>query len=277
MKKNSKNKIRRKIYLVILLLFLVVFLISSTMLGLTLYRYRQADVLYNDLQNRYVTFLPQQSPEQSTNSADPSAPDTSSPEPVEVVIAPIRVDFDALLQENGDVVGWLYCEDTPINYPVLRADDNDYYLHRDLNGKYLFSGSLFVDYRCPPIGMGQNFIIYGHNMKNGTMFAVLSKYKEQSYYDEHPVLWYLTPNGDYRIDLFAGMVTKSDSEVYTPNFGDEEAFGAFLQRTIESSTFVSDVSVTPEDHIVTLSTCSYEFGNARYVVLGKLIGSYPQN
>ena len=87
----------------------------------------------------------------------------------------------------------------------------------------------------------------------------------------------MTPNGDYRIDLFAGMVTSSNSNVYTPQFGADEVFGAFLQKITEESTFVSDVSVTPEDHIVTLSTCSYEFGNARYVIFGKLIGSSGRN
>lgn len=272
--KKGETVLKKKRYLVIACLFAAVFLVSAILLGMQLHRYRQADVLYSDLQYRYVTVLPREEQQPSSSAdaqgtaSDPNG--ATSQEPAERVTAPIRVDFDALLQENGDVVGWLYCEDTVINYPVLRAGDNDHYLHRDLNGNYLVSGSLFVDYRCSAVGTGQNCIIYGHNMKNKTMFGTLAEYKAQEYYDAHPVLWYLTPDGDYRIELFAGLVTAADSEVYTPAFSGAEAFGAFLREIVAESTFVSDVTVTEEDHIVTLSTCSYEFGNARYVVFGKL-------
>lgn len=265
---------KRKIYLILGCIFAATFVVSTAMVCLTLYRYRQADVLYGDMQYRYVTTVSQgeKPPSESAAPSEPAQSPGDSPQqdPIEPVIAPIRVDFDALLQENSDVVGWLYCEDTPINYPIARSGDNDYYLHRDLSGSYLYSGTLFVDYRCAAVGVAQNHIIYGHNMKNDTMFGTLSEYKEQSYYDAHPVLWYLTPDGGYRIDLFAGMVTASDSEVYTPSFSGEETFSAFLQNILESSTFVSDIPVSEEDAIVTLSTCSYEFGNARYVVFGKL-------
>lgn len=243
---------KRKIYLVISCVFAAVFIVSAAMLGITLSRYRQADLLYGDLHDRYV-------------SANSQAEDDLA------LQAPISVDFDELLRQNSDVVGWLYCEDTSIDYPVVQSDDNDYYLRRDLNGKYIVSGTLFVDYRCPNAGEGQNLIIYGHNMRRGTaMFTTLAKYKDQDYYNEHPILYYLTPDRTYKIELFAGMITAADSEVYTPEFGDSESFKTFLQNIKAQSTFESDVSVTEEDQIVTLSTCSYEFGNARYVVFGKL-------
>ncbi len=255
---------RRKIYLVITCVCAVVFIVSVTMLGISLQRYHKADTVYSNLQGHYV-FLnppaPEETPEEGTR---------------EIITAPISVDFDALLQENADIVGWLYCENTEINYPVVQAADNNYYLRRDLYGDYLISGTLFVDYRCPTVGTGQNFIIYGHNMNNGTMFGTMVEYKEQAYADAHPVLWYLTPDRDYRIELFAGQVTASDSEVYTPSFGSAERFEEFLRDIKDHSTFVSDLSVTGEDHIITLSTCSYEFGNARYVVFGKLISLAEQ-
>ena len=259
---------KKKRYLVIACLFAAVFIVSAVMIGVTLYRYQKADRIYSDLQDRFVTLVEQP----STQPTDGAGLQLSEQQPAKpVVTAPIRVDFDALLRENSDVVGWIYCENTPINYPVVRSGDNDQYLRRDLYGKYLISGTLFVDYRCLTVGTGQNFIVYGHNMNNGTMFGTLVNYKEQDYYTAHPVLWYLTPDGDYKIELFAGMVTASDSEVYTPEFGKKENYAAFLQNVRAESTFTSDVSVTEEDSIVTLSTCSYEFGNARYVVFGKLV------
>ena len=239
-----------------------------------LYRYHQADVLYEDLQDRYVTRVdpsaerPSAGPSGNTPAQGSHDPELA-PEPI-LEWAPIAVNFEALLADNSEVVGWLYCEGKPINYPVMQAADNDRYLHRDLNGEYLYSGTPFADYRCSAVGTDRNYIIYGHNMKNDTMFGTLDEYKAQGYYDEHPVLYYLTPERDYKIELFSGLVTKADSEVYNPQFQDAESFGAFLQTLREDSTFRSDVSVTGEDHIVTLSTCSYEFNNARYVVFGKL-------
>lgn len=245
---------KRKIYLVISCVFAAVFVISAATLGMMLNRYRQADVVYEDLQDRYVS-----------QKAKQTSEDTATGQ------APIHVDFDKLLKKNSDIVGWLYCEGTSIDYPVVQADDNEYYLRKDLNGKYIVSGTLFVDYRCSAVGTNQNLIIYGHNMRRGTaMFSTLTKYKEQDYYDEHPTLYYLTPDGNYKIELFAGMVTSANSEIYMPEFGDSESFKTVLQKLKAESTFVSDVSVSEADQIVTLSTCSYEFGNARYVIFGKL-------
>lgn len=231
----------------------ITFVVSTAGVGFTLYEYYQADKAYSDLQNRFVAL--------SSNETDRTPKET----------APISVDFEALLRENADIIGWLYCENTPINYPVVQAEDNDYYLRRDLHGEYLRTGTLFADYRCPTVGTGQNHIIYGHNMQNSSMFGTLVNYKEQKYYEEHPVLYYLTPNNDYKIELFSGFTADAKSDIYRTEIGDTEAFEAFLQEMIAKSTFNSDVFVTGEDRIVMLSTCSYEFNNARYVVFGKLI------
>ena len=243
---------KRKIYLAICIILALVFIVSSTEVGITLYGYQQANREYSELQNRYVSERPNEE-EQSEEEH-----------------APISVDFDALMKENADIIGWLYCENTPINYPVVQAKDNDYYLRRDLHGEYLKTGTLFADYRCTAVGTGQNNIIYGHNMKNASMFGALVNYKEQEYYKAHPVLYYLTPDKDYKIDLFSGFTADANSDIYRTEIGDTEAFEAFLQELQTKSTFTSDVSVSGEDHIVMLSTCSYEFNNARYVVFGKL-------
>lgn len=181
------------------------------------------------------------------------------------VQVPIRIDFEALQTKNNDIVGWIYCPDTPINYPVVKGKDNNQYLRADLKGKYLVTGTIFVDYRNGNIGADSNYILYGHNMKNSTMFGTLVKYKEQAYYNAHPIMYYLTPNGNYLIELFAGAVVKDDSDIYqlTPQ-----------QATVEDlkakSTFVSAFTTDITDSIITLSTCSYDFNNARYVLLGRL-------
>lgn len=184
--------------------------------------------------------------------------------------APIEVDFEALWETNEDVVGWIYCEDTPINFPVVQAEDNDHYLHRLIDGTRNSSGTLFADYRNADDFSDSNTIIYGHNMKNKGMFGTLSNYKQQSYYDEHPLMWLLTPDGNYKVELIAGYVTSSTSEIYSFGQAEEEVL-ALAEQSIEKSTFASDFQVLQGDRFVTLSTCSYEYDNARYVLIGRLI------
>ena len=184
--------------------------------------------------------------------------------------APIEVDFEILWETNEDVVGWIYCEDTPINLPLVQAEDNDYYLHRLIDGTWNISGTLFVDYRNAGNFSDINTIIYGHNMKNKGMFGTLSNYKEQSYYEDHPVMWLLTPDENYKVELIAGYVTPSTSEIYSFGQTEEEVL-ALAEQSIGKSTFISDFQVSQGDRYVTLSTCSYEYDNARYILIGRLI------
>lgn len=193
---------------------------------------------------------------------------SETPTPEET--APIEVDFDVLLEKNADIIGWLYCEGTPINLPVVQGPDNDYYLRRLVDGTWNSAGTLFVDYRNAKDFSDCNTIIYGHNMNNDSMFRTLTDYKAQSYYDEHPVLWLLTPETNYKVELIAGYVTAVDSEIYfLPQT--EQDIQTLINQAIQKSTFSTDIALGDDDKYLTLSTCSYEYDNARYVLIGRLI------
>lgn len=182
---------------------------------------------------------------------------------------PIRVNFDYLHGINEDVAGWIYCEDTPISYPFLQSPDNDYYLYRLVDGTQNPSGSLFLDFRNQFDMSDWNSVIYGHNMHDGTMFASLNEYKKQEYYDTHPVMYLLTPEKQYKVELVAGILARADASFYdfpVPEDRREEVVKGWL----EDSTFETNVQLQPDDRFVTLSTCSYEFSDARYVVIGVL-------
>lgn len=249
---------RRSILVILLVLFLAVFVFSGVNVWLVIKEYRQADAVYEQVQNEYVV-------------TPPAVQMPSQDEPIPTVESSgIAIDFDKLTAANGDVVGWLYCADTPINYPVVQAADNERYLHAGLDGAYLRSGTLFVDYRNGAVGEDRQYVLYGHSMKNKTMFGSLLGYKKQEYYDQHPILYYITPDAEYRVDLFAGCVMKAHDILYKPN-PDTEEWAGYFDDVLERSTFTTDVSVSSEDSIITLSTCSYEFDNARYVVYGKLV------
>lgn len=202
-------------------------------------------------------------------TADTTEETTTDPTQETTPTAPISVNFDYLTETNADIIGWLYSEDTPISLPVVQGKDNDYYLHRMVDGNWNSAGTLFVDCRNARDFSDNSTVIYGHNMKNKEMFGTLANYQQQEYYDSHPTLWLLTPDGDYQVQVVAGFVTASNSKVYTFPQSGEEAY-AMAQNAMEHSTFSADIQLKQGDRFLCLSTCSYEFDNARYVLVGRL-------
>ena len=190
------------------------------------------------------------------------------------------VQFDELLKTNGDVIAWIYGANTHINYPVVQGSDNDYYLRHLLDGTWNDNGSIFMDCANSADFSDQNSLIYGHNMTSGAMFSNLVKYKQQAYYDQHPYLYMLTPQQSYKLHLFAGVIVDASGYILDGNgqvaYSDCSVYQfqltqEFLQQMVNHSTFRPTTGVPSADsHIVTLSTCTYEFKNVRYVVLGVL-------
>jgi sortase B len=182
------------------------------------------------------------------------------------------VDFDGLRAVNADLAAWLICPGTEVNYPVAHGADNSFYLTHMFDLTYNKSGTLFVDARNSAGFLDRNTIIYGHNMRNHSMFWTLTQYKTQAYYDAHPTMWILTPEGNYTLELFAGYVASPDDDAWRIDFSGDDAYMDWLYLTAAGSTFQSTgVQLLADDRVVTLSTCSYEYNNARYIVVGKLV------
>lgn len=187
----------------------------------------------------------------------------------ESVSIPIQVDFSGLTAQCADFIGWLYCEDTVINYPVVQGSDNSYYLYRFLDGSYNSNGTLFMDCENDPNMGSLNTIIYGHHMRSGSMLASLDDYAEQEYYEAHPVMWFLTPERAYRIELLASFVTSADSDSYTL-FETQEQLQEYLDKALAKSLFKTAADTDNVTQIITLSTCAYSYDNARTVVIGSV-------
>lgn len=186
-------------------------------------------------------------------------------------VSPIEVDFEALKQRNPEIVAWLYCPNTVINYPITQTEDNMYYLHKDIDSNYSSYGTLFVECLNQKEFKDKNNIIYGHHMNDGKMFAKLVDYVYQNYYDEHPVMYLNTPEMNYRIELFSGYVTPMDSDTYLLSFTSEAENQEWIDSCIAQSRFQSNVDVKTSDKILTLSTCTYDYDDARFVVQGKMV------
>ena len=183
---------------------------------------------------------------------------------------PAAIDFDKLRAISGNVVAWLFAPGTKINYVIAQSGDNSYYLRRLLDGTAAEGGTLFMDYRCGAGFSGWNTVIYGHQMNNGTMFGSLSNYRDPAYYAEHPVMYLYVPGKRYTLELIAGYTTDIYDIAYDLP-ASKETRDELLARAVERSSFRSGVSVDEEDKLVTLSTCSYAYDNARYVVIGRLV------
>ncbi len=181
------------------------------------------------------------------------------------------VDLEAAQEVNSDIVAWLNSPDTVIDYPVCQGEDNSYYLFHLVNGTYNRNGCLFIDCENRKDFTDDNTIIYGHHMASGKMFASLIKYADQTYYDAHPVMYLTIGEKQYQLEIFAGYVTTADSSAYMINLGSKQEFAKWLREICGRSDFTANaMEIKTSDRIVTLSTCAYDFQDARYVVHGRL-------
>lgn len=182
-----------------------------------------------------------------------------------------RVDFDELMKINDDTVGWIrfYKEPSQINYPVVQGADNDLYLHKTFSANENTLGAIFVDAAASSDFTDKNTIIYGHRMKDGSMFRKLEEYKDKDFWKENPYFYIYTPDGKeitYKIYSVGQVLDTSDT--YLTSFAGEEDYQKFLDMTMKEADYDTGVKVTTDDTIVTLSTCTAASDENRFVVRG---------
>ncbi len=182
-----------------------------------------------------------------------------------------NIDFNALRKVNPDVVAWIYYKDSHIDYPIVQGSDNSKYLTTMFDGSYADFGTLFVDAITDAPFRQFNTIVYGHHMRNGSMFGDLKKLKDQAYCNEHPEFLFVTPDGRYKLQIWAFLNQPSDSEIYTTNMADTDAKEAYIEMVESIANYTTGVSVESSDRIVVLSTCAYEYQDARYMVVCKMV------
>lgn len=248
---NDGRRPRRRLATVIKVLLLVTFVASTGML-----------VRYRLVQKSSMDIV-----EDARRTYRKDAPKGETPH----AGAPIDIDFDALRAANPDVVGWIYCEGTQIDFPVLKGNDNDFYLRRNWKREDDFCGSIFVDADASDGFADARTVVYGHHMNDNLMFASLEEWGNQGFYEEHPVMWLLTPDGDYKMELVAGEHIPAESDAYVPAKEHDEAFSSWLTSYVASSDFKASAEANPKANYVMLSTCAYVYENARFTLLGKLV------
>ena len=171
-----------------------------------------------------------------------------------------------LRKQNPDIVGWITVPYTNIDYPIVQAKDNDYYLRRDLNGAYAKPGTIFMDYRCAPDGGGYS-ILYGHNMKSGAMFGTLKRFEEKEFFDAHPEGRILLADGWHTLRFFAFLTVREDDPVI---YGVPQS-SEFLGNVAKRARHSRETGAAATGRLVALSTCSYDYQGARMVLIGEII------
>lgn len=164
-------------------------------------------------------------------------------------------------------IGWINVPETKINYPVMYSGDNEFYLHRAVDGSYLRVGSIFLDYRCNADFTGKINVLYGHNMSDGSMFADVMKFIDSDYFDSHNYGWLTTENAVYKINFFS----LSQPENYDDFYDVSADVNVWLDDLRANSFIWRDVGVSEKDQFISLSTCTNSEGSSRTVLTGKIM------
>lgn len=181
-------------------------------------------------------------------------------------------DLTPLILENPDTVGWIRVPDTVIDYVVVQGKDNDEYLHKNFYGEYNSAGTIFVDADNQMGEPLQNLILYGHRMRDDSMFGELGKYLDAEFFAKHPTFTFITKDGVYDCEIFSVYQCTTEVEYCRTWFSNEKQQADYVNECRQRSIYATNVEVSGQDTLITLSTCDYVLDphNGRLVVQAKL-------
>jgi len=207
----------------------------------------------------------------------PPEPEQPEQRPLEAQAAYLwDVALAQLRQTNPEVLGWISIPGTQLDYPFLQAEDNQYYLNHTWQGKRNAAGSVFLECKVSPEFSDFNTIIYAHNMKNGSMFGSLRQYRTQSHYEANPYIYIIDDSGLRRYEIFAAFEAEVVGYTYRLDVNTPEKKQAFLDYSAQHSVIETEIVPTVEDSVITLSTCTGNGYDRRWVVQGVLTGTFTK-
>lgn len=239
---------------IVLVIAIAIFLFSGYKLYTIYSEYNKGDKEYKSILDDVITIEPSEETEETGAEAK------------EI----FKVDFEKLQAINSDVVAWIRFEEPKkISYPVVQGTDNDKYLKTTVEGKKNSSGAIFMDAYNAGDFSDKNTFIYGHNMKNGSMFGQLRKYKNADYCKENPYFYIYTPDGkEVKYQIFSVCIVEDTSESYQKVYANDEAYLNYLKYIQSIARYDVDVELTAESQIVSLSTCTNVTETQRLLVHG---------
>ena len=201
---------------------------------------------------------------------DPPEPNTTVP----VEVSPAKPTFpdnifsyqlnpaSTFYSINPDYVGWIKVNNTKIDYPVVRGNDNEEYLDKNFKKENDVLGSIFMDYRNLGMGLDRHTVIYGHYTERGLMFGDLDKFADQSFAEENPTFTFATPQGEKTYEIFSVHISPSEGPYLDTQFKNT-SYGEFQNMLKESSIYALDIELNEDLSIITLVTCNYAVEDGR--------------
>lgn len=196
-------------------------------------------------------------------------------DPYALVLA--EVNLEALRETNGDVTGWIAIPKTDVSYPVVQTENNTYYLNHTWQKTGSSVGAIFLEQYSNPKLSDFNTLIYGHKMRNGSMFGSLSSYEDMNYWKEHPSVYIADDRGVYRYDIFAAYEVGVKEIVYRLDLEEQGLEQEFIRFSLEHSDIDTGIVPDESDRIVTLSTCTGRGHSTRWIVQAVLRGRILQD
>lgn len=251
---------------ILTLALFAVFLVSTTVFTLQFFDKRTGSEVYIQAESLAQIAPPETEPAEAVTEPAPIPDAPAQPQTPQWIPAPVeddpymdmlaRTNFSALRSVNKDVVGWIYIPDTSISYPITQGEDNSYYLSHTWNGASNYVGSIFLETRNSADFTDFNTIVYGHNMRNGSMFSGLHDYTDLAHWQQHPYVYIATADGVFRYRIFASYNADIDSQTYGLSFRQTQTRENFIAMALENSDIDTGDAPGIHDRIVTLSTCT---------------------
>lgn len=262
-------------YRVIILVCILIFAGSLTKLIMIYHEYNSAVSEYEDIADEFVTEIDEDditgAAIVSEAAVEVKQTDDNGKESV-FVFKPLNVDFASLKKTNKDVIGWIQFETFSLSYPVVKDSGDNYYLKHTFKKQKNNAGSIYIGPANNGNFQDTNTILFGHNMKNGSMFGVLSRYTKKSYFQNNQYFRIYTPNGTQRYQIFSAYRVELTGSAYTiwSRTGGTE-YANWIKEIKKKSLYDTGISVTENDTVVTLSTCVTGDDNKRFVIHAKRI------
>lgn len=263
-------------YRVLICACVLIFAGSLVKLIMIFHEYKSAESEYDNIEEDYLVDEPL---DEATGDAVVTEDGVAEEQPngegqkSKFVFKPLNVDFASLKQTNKDVVGWIQFESFNLSYPIVKDSGDNYYLNHTFKKQKNSSGAIFIGPANSSSLQDTNTIIFGHNMKNGSMFGLLGRYKNKSYFPGNQYFRIYTPGGGtqrYQIfSVYKAAVNGSAYTIWSHTGGSE--YGAWIKELKKNSMYDTGVSVSEHDSIVTLSTCVTGEDSKRLVVQAKRI------
>lgn len=252
---------------------LIVFIIAGVKLIGLVYDYVSADREYQSMQEYVVETEAAETEGESGGgeNGETHIVGSASEQKDKVSVKPHKVqsvDFAALQKENPDCIGWIQFSNLDISYPIMKGENNDEYLYKTFSGKTRKAGSIFMESVNASDFSDENTFIYGHNMRDNSMFGLLSGYKKESFYKNNPGFTIFTPEGSKYYEIYAcyPVAVEGQDDSFRLSFSTKEKYGEFQKTVQERSLYSTGITPTPEQKTVTLMTCTTGGYEHRFLV-----------